>query len=153
MKYIRVLLMMISFVMIFTSIFSVAAEYDIDEKIETNISSPRYAIPMSIALGLNFNNSDKYVSTSMVDISTYPGDVDYFILRVVLEKYNGSGYTVTKTWRDVKISADDGGYIYFSRNYKHTESGSYRIRVSGEGYKNSKCIVTFSDKTSNIASC
>lgn len=153
MKYIRVLLLMISFIMVFTSIFCVAAEHKIDKNIDETINSPRYSIPMSIAIGFNFNNSDPYESTSMVDISADPSDVEYFILRVVLERYNGSGYTVVKTWRDVKITVDDTGDAFFSRHYKHTESGSYRIRVSGEGYKNSRCVVTFSNKISKIASC
>ena len=89
----------------------------------------------------------------MVDISAEPDDVDYFILRVVLEKYSSSGYSVVNTWRDVKLTVDDGGDALFSRKYTHNSHGSYRIRVSGEGYKNSKCVVTFSDKVSNIASC
>lgn len=153
MKYIRVLLMVISFVMIFTSIFSVATEYKIDKNIDEIISSPRYAIPMSIAIGFNFNSDDPYVSTSLVNLSADPEDVDYFILRVVLEKYSSSGYTPVKTWRDVKLTVDGIGVAYFERNYKHNSHGTYRIKVSGEGYKGSKCVVTFSNKLSKVASC
>lgn len=152
MKYIRVLLLMISFVLIFTSIFSVAAEYQIDKNMELE-SSPRYAIPMSITIGFAFNSEDPYVSTSLVNIFADPDDVDYFMLRVVLEKYSGSGYTVVKTWRDVKTSVDDSGIASFNRTYKLSNHGSYRIRVSAEGYKGSNCVVTFSDKTSKIATC
>lgn len=153
MRYIRVLLLMISFIMIFTSICSVAAEQKIDEKIDDLISSPRYAIPMSIGIGFAFNSDDQYVSTSVVDISANPDDVDYFMLRVVLEKYSSSGYSVVKTWRDVKVSVDKIGVAYFERDYKHNSHGSYRIRVSGEGYKGSKCVVSFSNKLSHVASC
>lgn len=142
---------MISFVLIFTSMFSVAAEYQKDENIDT--LSPRYAIPMSMNIGLNFNSDNPYVSTAIVDISAHPDDVDYFILRVVLEKYSSSGYTVVNTWRDVKTTVDSGGFAHFTRKYTHDAHGSYRIRVSGEGYKNSKSVVTFSDKVSNIANC
>lgn len=153
MKYIRVLLMMISFILIFTSVFSVAAEYKVDKNMEERISSPRYAIPMSILIGFGFNSDDPYVSTSVVNISADAGAVDYFILRVVLEKYSSSGYSVVKTWRDVKIPADEYGVAYFEKHYKLSSHGSYRIRVSGEGYKSSKRIVTFYDKLSQVASC
>ncbi len=145
--------MIISFIMVFTSIFSVAAECKIDERVDAEIASPRYAIPMSIAIAFGFNTSDPYMSASAVNISAVNDDVDYFILRVVLEKYSSSGYTVVKTWRDVKATMDSYGIASFERNYKLSEHGSYRIRVSGEGYKGSKCVVTFSDKTSPIASC
>ena len=154
MKYIRVLLMAISIIMIFTSILSVAAESKIDERIDSELLSPRYAIPMSIAIAFGFNNSsDPYMSASLVNISADNDDVDYFILRVVLEKYSSSGYKVIKTWRDVKATMDSYGIASFDRNYKLSEHGSYRIRVSGEGYKGSKCVVTFKDKTSPISSC
>ena len=73
MKYIRVLLMMISFILIFTSVFSVAAEYKVDKNMEERISSPRYAIPMSILVGFGFNSDDPYVSTSVVNISADAG--------------------------------------------------------------------------------
>ncbi len=154
MKYIRVLLLMISFVLIFTSIFSVAAEYNIDKSIEESTSSPRYAIPMSIVVGFGFNSDNEYVSTSLVDISVDNVDaVDYFLLRVVLEKYSSSGYTVVKTWRDVKTTVDSSGVACLTKKYTHDSHGTYRIRVSGEGYKGSKCVVTFTDKTSPVASC
>ena len=153
MKYIRVLLMMISFILIFTSILSVAAEYKLDEKIDEQISSPRYAIPMSILLGFGFNSDNPYVSSSIVDISAESDDVDYFIIRVVLEKYSSSGYTVVKTWRDVKVNVDSSGVAYWERDYKLSSHGTYHIKVSGEGYKNSKCVVTFSNKISKVASC
>ena len=153
MKYIRVLLLVISFIMIFTSILSIAAEHKIDERVDDIISSPRYAIPMSIAIAFGFNSEDPYVSSSVVDISALNEDVDYFILRVVLEKYSSSGYTVVKTWRDIKATMDDCGIASFERTYKHDSHGSYRIRVSGEGYKGSKCVVTFSNKTSKTVTC
>lgn len=154
MKYIRILLMMISFILIFTSIASVAAEYENDKNIDKMILSPRYSIPMSMNIGFSFSSYDPYISTSIVDISVDDvDDVDYFLLRVVLEKYSSSGYTVVKTWRDVKSTVDDDGYAFFDRTYKHDSHGSYRIRVSGEGYKGSKCVVTFKDKTSPTRSC
>ncbi len=153
MKYIRVLLLMISFILIFSSVFSVATEYKIDKRIDETINSPRYAIPMSILLGFGFNSDDPYVSTSLVNISADPDDVDYFVLRVVLEKYSSSGYNVIKTWRDIKVSADQYGVAYWEKNYKLSGHGSYRIRVSGEGYKGSKCVVTFSNKISKVATC
>ena len=144
---------MISFILIFTSILSVAAEYKIDERIDATISSPRYSIPMSIAIGFGFQSDDPYVSSSVVDISALNEDVDYFILRVVIEKYSSSGYSVIKTWRDVKATMDSSGIASFHKNYKLSEHGTYRIRVSGEGYKGSKCVVTFSNKTSPVATC
>lgn len=153
MKYIRVLVLVISFIMIFTSILSIAAENKIDERIDNTISSPRYAIPMSISIAFGFDSDDPYVSSSLVDIFANPNNADYFILRVVLEKYTSSGYKVVKTWRDVKATIDSGGIASFERTYKHSEHGTYRIRVSGEGYKGSKCVVTFSDKTSQVATC
>ncbi|MDY5906024.1 MAG: hypothetical protein SPJ45_03985, partial [Anaerovoracaceae bacterium] len=109
--------------------------------------------PMSILLGFGFNSDDPYVSTSLVNISADPDDVDYFVLRVVLEKYSSSGYNVIKTWRDIKVSADQYGVAYWEKNYKLSGHGSYRIRVSGEGYKGSKCVVSFSNKLSHVASC
>ena len=152
-KYIRILLMMISFILVFTSVFSVAAEYKIDKNIDEMINSPRYSIPMSILVGFAFKSDDPYVATSIVDISAEKEDVDYFILRVVLEKYSSSGYSPIKTWRDVKVTVDEDGTAYFNRKYAVNSHGSYRIRVSGEGYKGSKCVVTFSDKTSKTLAC
>ena len=150
-KYIRVLLIMISFILIFMSVVSVAAEYQKDDDIYT--LSPRYAIPMSLTIGLNFQSDDPYLADLFTNISVDSGDVDYFILRVVLEKYSGSGYTVVKTWRDVKATVDSNGIAFFGRSYRLSEHGSYRIRVSGDGYIGSKCVVTFINKTSKTVTC
>lgn len=154
MKYIRIPAIALCFILIIATVFSFATQnsvkYEIAEDYISDISSARYAIPMSMVVGLGF---DAYRATAMVDISTDTLNADYFILRVVLERYNGSGYTVEKTWRDQKVSIDECGLAYFEKNYTVSQGGSYRIRVSGEGYKGSKCVVTFADKVSGIANC
>lgn len=154
MKCIRIPVIVLCFILIISTVFSFASEsstYAINEENDAiEITSARYAIPMSmrVAFGL-----DSYKATAVVDISLNPDNADYFMLRVVLERYNGSGYTVEKTWRDQKVSVDDAGFAYFEKSHTVSQGGSYRIRVSGEGYKGSECVVTFSDKVSKVASC
>lgn len=153
MKCIRIPAIALCFVLVVSTVFSFASEsrvYEMNEDYVTDTSSVRYAIPMSMRIGLGIQS---YRATTVVDISTDPSNADYFMLRVVLERYNGSGYTVEKTWRDQKVSVDDAGFAYFEKYYTVSQGGSYRLRVSGEGYKGSECVVTFSNKVSQVVSC
>lgn len=154
MKCIRIPAIVLCFILIISTVFSFASEdstYQLSEEndaIET--TSARYAIPMSMDIGIGF---DGYKAVAVADLSVSPTYADYFILRVVLERYNGSGYTVEKTWRDQKVSVSEYGFAYFERYHTVSQGGSYRIRVSGEGYKGSECVVTFSNKVSLVKSC
>ncbi len=148
MQIIRILLSVISFILIIASIFSVAAEYKLDRA--KNISElSKYWMPASVAVVFGFKSKEKpYISTSMVDIFAHPDNVEYYVLRVVLEKYSGLGCTAIKTWKNVKSTIDSDGKASFRRTYQVNEPGTYRIRVSGEGYKDSRCVDTFSDRIS-----
>lgn len=153
MKYIRIPAIALCFVLIISTVFSFASESvaeEMNEDYTVDTLSARYAIPMSMIVGLGIQS---YKATAVVDISVDPDNADYYMLRVVLERYNGSGYTVEKTWRDQKVSVDKYGIAYFEKSHTVSQGGSYRIRVSGEGYKGSECVVTFSDKVSPVKSC
>lgn len=153
MKRIRIPVIALCSIMIISTVFSFASEsvvYEINEDNVVDITSARYAIPMSMRVAFGF---EEYKAAAVVDISVDPKNADYFMLRVVLERYNGSGYTVEKTWRDQKVSVDQYGYAYFEKYHTVSQGGSYRIRVSGEGYKGSECVVTFSNKVSQVVSC
>lgn len=152
-RHIRIPAIALCLILIISTVFSFASEsvtYEINQDSITDTSSARYAIPMSMRVGIGF---ESYKAVAIVDISTDTSNADYFMLRVVLERYNGSGYTVEKTWRDQKVSVDDCGFAYFEKYHTVSKGGSYRIRVSGEGYKGSDCVVTFSNKVSQVASC
>lgn len=148
MQVIRISLLVISFVLIIASIFSVAAEYRLDRaKNLTELS--KYWTPASVAVVFSFKSKEKpYISTSTVEIFAHPDNVEYYVLRVVLEKYSGLGCIAIKTWKNVKSTIDSNGNASFKRTYQINEPGTYRIRVSGEGYKDSRCVDTFSDRIS-----
>lgn len=153
MRRIMIPVIVLCFVLVISTVCSFASEnitYKISENDVNEKTSIRYAIPMSMDIGIGFEG---YKAVAIADISLDPDNADYFMLRVVLERYNGSGYTVEKTWRDQKVSVDDCGFAYFEKYHTVSKGGSYRIRVSGEGYKGSECVVTFSNKVSQVVSC
>ena len=58
---------------------------------------------------------------------------------------------MVKTWRDQTVKFNSTGNASWSNSYALTESGTYRIRVSGTAYENGKAMFTFTDNVSRTA--
>lgn len=137
----RIILIVLSIVMVLSSV-SFAATGDGNEVVE-----PMYAIDLSMAVKLDFKDD---IANCKLNMRAPSSDADRAIVRIVLEKQNGTSYTVVKTWRDQAVSFKADCTASITRQYQVTESGNYRIRVSGTIYKNNQVVETFSDKVSNI---
>ena len=108
----------------------------------------RYAVNVKINPQLSISGNS---AKPKVTLTANAGDVDTAEIRIVLEKKSGTSYSVVKTWRDQTVKFNSTGNASWSNSYALTESGTYRIRVSGTAYENGKAVFTFTDNVSRTA--
>ena len=134
-----------SIVLIIVMMLSTASFATI-EKTE-NLIEPMYAIDLNVKPSLAFQGD---VANCKLTLGAPSSAADRAVVRIVLEKQNGTGYTVVKTWRDQALNFDEAGVGSITRTYQVSGSGNYRIRVSGTVYKNNVAVATFTDKVSSL---
>jgi len=137
----------VSIVLIVVMMLSTASFAAIEK--DNEALEPAYTIYLEVRPNLSFQDDIANCKLVLRSSATY---ADRAVVRIVLEKQNGTSYSVVKTWRDQAMSFNAEGVGNIVRSHIVDESGNYRIRVSGTIYKNNQVVESFSDKVSNVVS-
>lgn len=117
------------------------------EENEEQVLIPAYVVLNELKITPQISSD---IATVKVDAKVVNGSADSAVVRITLEKKNGSNYTVVKTWRDQNMSINAAGSGSITRSHQLTETGTYRFKMSGSFYKNGILVETIGDHYSNL---